>query len=79
MIDDGIVVSNQEPKIADSLIEENLTEEESLELDALKYIEIDVEQAEYLQTLGQGWAAPLDKFMDELQLLEVMHMKTLTE
>lgn len=45
----------------------------------MKSIEIDVEQAEYLQTLGQGWAAPLDKFMDELQLLEVMQMKTLTD
>lgn len=43
MLDDGIVLSNQEPKIADSLIEENLTEQELLELDALKYIEIDVE------------------------------------
>ena len=79
MLDDRIVVPNNETKIADSLIEENITESEQLELNALKYIEIDVEQAEYLQTLGQGWAAPLDKFMNEMQLLEVMHMKTLTD
>ena len=32
-----------------------------------------------MQTLGQGWAAPLNKFMDELQLLEVLHMKTITD
>eukprot|EP00347_Sterkiella_histriomuscorum_P019046 403343169 len=79
MFDDGIVVSNKDPVIAESLIEESISESERLELDTLKYIEIDVEQAEYLQTLGQGWAAPLNKFMDELQLLEVMHMKTLTD
>ena len=79
MVDDHIIESNKETKIAESLIEENITEQELVELDALKYIEIDVEQAEYLQTLGQGWAAPLDKFMNEIQLLEVMHMKTLTD
>lgn len=79
MIDDGLVLSNHSPKIAESLIEENLSESEKNEIDSLKYIEIDVEQAEYLQTLGQGWAAPLNKFMNELQLLEVMHMKTLTD
>lgn len=66
MFDDQIIRSNQEPVIADSLIEENLTEEELKEFSELPSIEIDVEQAEYLQTLGQGWAAPLNKFMDEL-------------
>lgn len=66
MTDDGIIVSNREPKIAESLIEENLTEEEYKEFDTLKSIEVDIEQAQYIQTLGQGWAAPLDKFMDEL-------------
>lgn len=72
MLDDGIITSNREPKIANSLIEENLTEDDYKEFDTLKSIEIDIEQAQYIQTLGQGWAAPLDKFMDELQLLEVM-------
>lgn len=49
------------------------------EIKGLKSLDIEVEQAEYLQTIGQGWAFPLRKFMDELQLLEVMHMKTLTD
>jgi 3'-phosphoadenosine 5'-phosphosulfate synthase len=66
MFDDRLVVPNKESVIAESLVEETIGEAESLELDTLKYIEIDVEQAEYLQTLGQGWAAPLDKFMNEL-------------
>jgi 3'-phosphoadenosine 5'-phosphosulfate synthase len=78
ILDDKLIVSNKEPKIADSLIE-TLSEEELKEISELQSIEIDVEQAEYIQTLGQGWAAPLNKFMDELQLLEVMQMKTLTD
>ena len=32
-----------------------------------------------MQTIAQGWAYPLTKFMDELQLLEVMQMKTITD
>lgn len=51
MRDERILVSNREPKIADSLIED-LTAEQLLEFDSLKSIEIDVEQAEYIQTLG---------------------------
>jgi len=28
--------------------------------------------------LAEGWAEPLDNFMNERQLLEVIHLKTLT-
>lgn len=52
MLDDGIITSNREPKIANSLIEENLTEDDYKEFDTLKSIEIDIEQAQYIQTLG---------------------------
>lgn len=79
LIDEGIVESTRETHIAKSLIEENLTEEQLKEFAGLKTIDIDVEQAEYIQTLGQGWAYPLNKFMDEIQLLEVIQMKTLTD
>lgn len=51
MRDDKILVSNREPKIAESLIE-NLSEEQLAEFDTLQSLEIDVEQAEYIQTLG---------------------------
>jgi len=44
MTDDRIVVSNREPKIADSLIE-TLTEEQLAEFDTLKSLEVDIEQA----------------------------------
>lgn len=78
LLDEGIVSSTKATTIAKSQVE-TLTEEQLKEFDEIKSIEVDTEQAEYIQTLGQGWAFPLYKFMDELQLLEVMQMKTLTD
>jgi hypothetical protein len=71
MRDDGVIVDNSERVIPETFYE-NPTEEERKEFANLKSIEIDTEQIEYLQTLAQGWAYPLNKFMDELQLLEVI-------
>ena len=79
MIDDKILISNQAPRVVDSLIETTISVEELESFKTLKSIDIDIEQVEYLQTLGQGWAFPLQKFMDEMQLLEVIQMKTLTD
>ena len=78
MVDDKIIVSNQAPRVVDSLIE-TLSADELESFKTLKSIDIDIEQAVYLQTLGQGWSFPLQKFMDEMQLLEVIQMKTLTD
>lgn len=55
-----------------------MTVEEAKEVDTLEVLDIDIEQIEYLQTIGQGWAYPLRRFMNELELLECMHMKTMT-
>ena len=79
MIDDKIITSNHQPRVVDSLLENSISEDELASFKTLKSLDIDIEQAEYLQTLGQGWAFPLQKFMDELQLLEVIQMKTLTD
>ena len=51
MLDDGLVVSNRETHIAQSLIE-TPTEAELNEINTLKSNEVEVEQAEYIQTLG---------------------------
>jgi 3'-phosphoadenosine 5'-phosphosulfate synthase len=72
MIDDKLITSNHQPRVVDSLIETAISEEDLASFKTLKSLDIDIEQAEYLQTLGQGWAFPLQKFMDELQLLEVI-------
>ena len=55
-----------------------MTIEEKAEFSTLEVLDIELEQAEYLQTIGEGWAYPLKRFMSELELLEVMHMNTLT-
>ena len=52
MIDDGIIVSNNAPRVVESLVEENLTVEDMTKFETLKSIDIEVEQAEYIQTLG---------------------------
>jgi 3'-phosphoadenosine 5'-phosphosulfate synthase len=36
-------------------------------------------QAEYLQTIGDGWAYPLKRFMNEMELLESIQMRTVTD
>lgn len=78
MRDDGVIVDNTERVIPDAFYE-NVTDEERKEFANLKSIEIDTEQVEYLQTLAQGWAYPLKQFMNELELLEVIQMKTITD
>lgn len=38
----------------------------------LECIDVDVMQAEFIQTIGEGFAYPLKGFMNEMELLEVM-------
>jgi hypothetical protein len=57
-MDDKIISSNQKPRVVDSMIE-SVSEEEMASFKTLKSIDIEIEQGEYLQTLGQGWAFPL--------------------
>jgi 3'-phosphoadenosine 5'-phosphosulfate synthase len=40
---------------------------------------LDLHQVQYLQTISEGWAYPLTGFMNEMQLLESMNMKTVTD
>lgn len=65
-------------RVAQSLIKEP-TAAEMAELNKLPTIELeDLEQVNYLATLGEGWAYPLDRFMSEQELLESMNMNTVT-
>jgi len=52
MLEDGILKDNHQPRVVDSLIETDISEEERKSFDDLKFIDINVEQAEYIQTLG---------------------------
>ena len=78
MADEGVLKSNNEKRVVESLVVEP-TEEEAKEYSALKVLDIDRQQAEYLQTIGEGWAFPLTRFMDELELLQCLQMKTVTD
>jgi len=50
---------------------------EKQEIETLQVLYVDIEQAQYIQTIGQGWTYPLQRFMNEQELLEVTQLKTL--
>lgn len=74
----GVITDNRVKRVVPSLVHP-MTIEEKDEIDAMEVLDVDVEQAEYIQTIGEGWAYPLKRFMNEMELLEVMHMNTITE
>ena len=78
LIDNDVLKSNSTARVVDSLVRAPTADEVS-EAAGLKSIELDEHQVQYLQTIGDGWTFPLKRFMNELELLEVMHMKTLTD
>jgi len=74
----GVLKNLSEPRVVDSLVVE-ATEAEMAAYEALPCINIDQMQAEYTQTIGEGWAFPLKKFMGEMELLESLQMQTVTD
>ena len=74
----GVLRNLAEPRVVDSLVVE-CTEEQSAAHAAFPKLHINKEQAEYLQTIGEGFAFPLKRFMNEMELLEVMQMQTVTD
>ena len=74
MTDNGVLRDNRSRQVAQTLW---APLEGSLE--GAGRLDIDKTQVEFLLTIGDGWAAPLKRFMNELELLEVMNMKTLTD
>ena len=78
MVASGVLKSNAQREIAASMWAAP-SEERATEIAALKKLDINKHQVEYLQTIGDGFAAPLARFMNEMELLEVMNMKTLTD
>lgn len=73
----GVLADKEECKF-DPINLYDLSEELRKEAESLPKIQISRDSIETLQVLAEGWAQPLDNFMNEKQLLEVIHMKTLT-
>jgi 3'-phosphoadenosine 5'-phosphosulfate synthase len=78
MEDQGILAKKSAPRVAQSLVRAP-TAAEAEEYAGLPSIDIDIQQAQYLQTIGDGWAFPLKRFMNETELLESLHMKTVSD
>mmetsp|Transcript_17881 Transcript_17881/g.30391 ORF Transcript_17881/g.30391 Transcript_17881/m.30391 type:complete len:338 (+) Transcript_17881:229-1242(+) len=67
-----------ERRVAKSLIQE-MTPQEREKFNGLTTIILeDMELVELLKTIGEGWAYPLTRFMNEQELLESMNMNTVT-
>jgi len=73
----GVLRNLASPRVVDSLVKEP-TAEQAAAYKSLPAININQEQAEYLQTIAEGFAYPLNRFMNEMELLEVLQMKTVT-
>ena len=56
----------------------DMTIEDKEEIDALEVLDISLEQAGKLKTIADGWASPLDTFMNERELAECIQFKSVT-
>lgn len=74
----GVIRGNHTRTISETLWRA-ASAEEAAEFATLDVLDISQHQVEYLQTIGDGWAAPLKRFMNEIELLESLHMKTITD
>lgn len=78
MIREGLLKSMIGPNTAPSFVKE-LTVDEKAAFEPMEVLDIDLESAQWLQTIGEGWAWPLNRFMNEIELLECMHLNTVTD
>jgi 3'-phosphoadenosine 5'-phosphosulfate synthase len=74
----GVLRNLASPRVVDSLVVEP-TEAQHAAMKGFPTLHINKEQAEYLQTIAEGFAFPLTRFMNEMELLESMQMQTITD
>jgi len=78
MEEQGILAKKSAPRVFESMVQAP-TQQEADDAAKMPSIDLDVHQVQYLQTISEGWAFPLKGFMNELELVESMHMKTVTD
>jgi 3'-phosphoadenosine 5'-phosphosulfate synthase len=77
MVKEGVIRDNSQPRVVESLIDSN--EAKIAEAAGLPKLMINDMQVELVQTIGEGWAFPLTGFMNELELVESLQMKTVSD
>ena len=78
MMQEKVILDKSVSRVTQSLVQES-NEAEAAHFKTLKTLDIDIHQAQYLQTIGDGWAYPLKGFMDESELLQCLQMKTISD
>ena len=78
MEEQKILKRKSDPVIFESLIKAPSADEAAAAA-AMPVVDLDMHSVQYLQTISEGWAHPLEGFMNELQLVESMHIKTVTD
>ena len=78
MNESGVLKSSSTPRVVKTLVKEP-TEEEAAAHEALPVLNVERYHVELIQTIGEGWAFPLKRFMNDAELLEMMQMQTLTD
>jgi len=77
MCERGILSKTTQARVVQSLVVENA--EKMAMAKTLPRVDIDEMTVQYLQTIADGWAFPLKRFMNEMELLESIQMKTVTD
>jgi len=77
MVKEGVIRDNSAPRVVESLVEVNAAKAQ--EAAGLPKLMINDMQTELVQTVGEGWAFPLKGFMNEMELLESLQMKTVAD
>ena len=73
-----VIAKKDERPVFESLIVAP-TEAEVAAASEMPHIDLDLHQVQYLQTISEGWAFPLKGFMNEMELVEAMNNKTVTD
>ena len=68
MMAEKVLLDRSVSRVTESLVQE-MNGAEAQHFSTLKTLDIDIHQAQYLQTIGDGWAYPLKGFMNESELL----------
>lgn len=74
LVDFGVLVDNRKPQPTPCHVRP-MTIDEKAQFEDLEVLDLTVDQARMLQCLGDGWAYPLQRFMNKQELHEMLTFK----